>query len=107
MATIMASCRPIRDRVERSNEPNCRISPIPLVPADQSVREQARDQYMVPPKGACRDRRENSNAAIVRALDGSGFLALTSSAAVEIFSAKGVPRAYPGANPNVRSKRLA
>ena len=69
--------------------------------------KRARDQYMVPPKGACRDRRENSNAAIVRALDGSGFFALTSSAAVEIFSAKGVPRAYPGANPNVRSKRLA
>src|ERR1700732_3146485 len=42
MATIMASCRPIRDRVERSNEPNCRISPIPLVPAEQSVREQGR-----------------------------------------------------------------
>jgi hypothetical protein len=37
MATIRASRRLIRDGAELSKEPNCRISPIPLVPAEAIV----------------------------------------------------------------------
>jgi hypothetical protein len=37
MATINARWRPILDGVERSNERNCRISQVPLAPAEQSL----------------------------------------------------------------------
>jgi hypothetical protein len=37
MATISASRRLIRDGAELKNEPNCRISPIPHVPAEAVV----------------------------------------------------------------------
>jgi hypothetical protein len=66
---------------------------------------------MVLPKGTCRDRGENSNAAVARPVNGSGFVALTGPAAVEFSTAKSGARRgdphYPGENPNVRSKRLA
>jgi hypothetical protein len=65
-------------------------------------------------RGTCRGRDKNSNASIVRSMIGSGFIAAFQSATVKIFSAKfGVERAlrrrsrYAGANPKVRSKRLA
>jgi hypothetical protein len=41
MATISLSRRPIRDGAERSNEPNCRMSPIPSAPAGTSVLQTA------------------------------------------------------------------
>jgi hypothetical protein len=61
----------------------------PLAPAEQSVRgEKARTNNMVLPKGACRDRRENSNAPVVRPVNGSGFVALMRPATVEFSTAK-------------------
>ena len=72
------------------------------------------EQKHGPARAACRGRGENSNAAIVRSMIGSGFIAAFQSATVEIFSAKieaergmRLPNRYAGANPKVRSKRLA
>ncbi|HXQ08291.1 MAG TPA: hypothetical protein VN831_26505 [Bradyrhizobium sp.] len=63
----------------------------------------------------CRERGENSNASFVQPLFDSGFIAAIRPSTVEIFSAEvrrappdaPVRKPYPGANPNVRSKRLA
>jgi hypothetical protein len=63
----------------------------------------------------CRGRGENSNASIVGSAYGSGFVAAIRPATVEIFSIEircvaldvRVPNRYAGANPKVRSKRLA
>ena len=65
-----------------------------------------------PARLTCRDDWRNSNARIVRPAPGSGFIAAIASPTVKIFSAKNgkegsIRRPYPGANPNVRSKRLA
>jgi hypothetical protein len=47
MATTWASTRPIRDRVERNNELNCRISQIPVAPAETFVSEHAVQQELM------------------------------------------------------------
>jgi hypothetical protein len=98
MATIWANRRPIRDGPARRNEARCRISQIPSAPTEQSFRERK-----------CAGRGENSNTSIVRSMIGSGSIAAFQSATIEIFSAKktGLPDRYAGANPKVRSKRLA
>jgi hypothetical protein len=41
MATISASRRPIRDDVERSNEPNCRMAQLPSAPANKGFLKKA------------------------------------------------------------------
>jgi hypothetical protein len=109
MATIWAKRRPIRDEAERKNEFTCRISPIPHAPAETSFREQRRMKVNGVARAGCRGRGQNSNAAIVEAAIHSGFIVAIQAATVEIFSLENpeppMANRYPGANPNVRSKR--
>ena len=60
------------------------------------------------PQEACRDGGENSNARVVRASIGSGIIAAIEPGTREFFSTgfAGSER-YFGANPKVRSNRLA
>jgi hypothetical protein len=115
MATISDKRRPIRDRVDRSNELNRRISQIPSLrePRPSAIREGQKvsvEQRVDPAPTACRGLPKNSNRAIVRFGRGSGFLAWLCLVTVEIFSAemaRVVPsNRYPGANPKARSNRV-
>jgi hypothetical protein len=113
MATIKARRRPIRDGVERSNERNCRISQVPLAPAEQSLLQALLKRNEAARK-ACRGRAENSNAAIDRRSIHSGIIAAMNPATVEFSLLKiGArrpvpgPHRYPGVNPKARWKRLA
>src|SRR3982074_3596476 len=115
IATIRAIRRPIRDGAERSKELNFRISQSRFCASrnHRSAKGSAEEKDG-PAREACRGRGENSNAPIVRAASGSGFVAAAGPATVEIFSPEiprdarcAGPNLYVGANPTDRSKRLA
>jgi hypothetical protein len=79
MATISDKRRPIRDRVDRSNELNCCISQVPSAPAETvghpKKPKSQREMTVDPASTACRGLPKNSNRAIVWFQRGSGFLA--------------------------------
>jgi hypothetical protein len=83
MATISAKRRPIRDGAERSNEFNRCMSPILSALAEPLFREESAELENGPASEECREHGENSNAAIVRRLMHSRFVAATGPAGVE------------------------
>src|SRR5205823_14687963 len=87
MATMSARRRPIRDRVERSNAPNCRIRMSFRASRNKRSANEERGPKNGVVRKVCRWGDENSNAAIVRPLIYSGFIAPFRPATVEIFSA--------------------
>src|SRR5437868_8537697 len=88
MATMSARRRPIRDRVERSNAPNCRIRVSLRAGRNKRSPNEERALKNGAVRKLCRWDDENSNAATVRPLIHSGFITASRSATVEIFSAK-------------------
>jgi hypothetical protein len=88
MATISASRRPIRDDVERSTEPNCRMAQLPSAPANKGFLKKWRRPQIDAVRTPCRGWSENSNAATDRWLIHNRFIAAFGFEAVEIFYPK-------------------